>query len=292
MLALFLALFLLCDPVWSQEPPQTPKAEAQKQPESGLKPQEKNQEQTQPAKQLSPAAPQIGAERAEGKRQGESRERSEQGTEFWPALRGYRLKVTDTLLVAVTFFLFLSTVALWLSTRKLVKTSEITAQRQLRAYISVEKAEIMSALPTGQIAQPGMIISAHHRPASIIRFRNFGQTPARNVTFKNFGIGIVAWPFDATKLPVSNVAGGSRASIAPTAPRDKYDIPHEDLPLLTIEDIAGLQNGSLAIVVHGEVHYADIFKNGWVTKYRYFIGGPVGLRGLSLSAHDEGNDET
>jgi hypothetical protein len=29
-----------------------------------------------------------------------------QGTEFWPPLFGYRLKVTDTLLVTVTFLLF------------------------------------------------------------------------------------------------------------------------------------------------------------------------------------------
>jgi hypothetical protein len=58
-----------------------------------------------------------------------------QGTEFWPPLFGYRLKVTDTLLVTVTFLLFAATFALWWSTRRLVKSGENTAKRQLRAYI-------------------------------------------------------------------------------------------------------------------------------------------------------------
>jgi hypothetical protein len=79
------------------------------------------------SQELPSQAPQVKTEK--------QTELSEEGTEFWPPLFGYRLKITDTLLVTVTFLLFAATLALWLATRRLVKSGENTAKRQLRAYI-------------------------------------------------------------------------------------------------------------------------------------------------------------
>jgi hypothetical protein len=86
---LFLALFLIApsDYAWSQEPPKTLQVEA---------------------------AQQTGQRKIE------------EGTEFLPPLYGYRLKVTDTLLVIVTFLLFGATVALSRSTQKLVRDAKKT----------------------------------------------------------------------------------------------------------------------------------------------------------------------
>jgi hypothetical protein len=50
------------------------------------------------SQELPSQAPQVKTEK--------QTELSEEGTEFWPSLFGYRLKITDTLLVTVTFLLF------------------------------------------------------------------------------------------------------------------------------------------------------------------------------------------
>jgi hypothetical protein len=79
------------------------------------------------SQELPSQAPQVKTEK--------QTELSEEGTEFWPPLFGYRLKITDTLLVTVTFLLF---ALLWRCGWQLggsVKSGENTAKRQLRAYI-------------------------------------------------------------------------------------------------------------------------------------------------------------
>jgi len=95
-------------------------------------------------------------------------ENARDGTEFWPPLFGYRLKITDTLLVAFTALLFAATVFLYRATRDLVQGAEITAERQLRAYVS---------------AAPNIIFPFDAKTTVEMGFRveNHGQTPARNV---------------------------------------------------------------------------------------------------------------
>jgi hypothetical protein len=90
-----------------------------------------------------------------------------EGTEFWPPLfGGYRLKVTDTLLVTVTFLLFAATLALWWSTRRLVKSGENTAKRQLRAYI-------VATIKGCDVPETSDGIFTFH-----LAIKNTGQTPA------------------------------------------------------------------------------------------------------------------
>jgi hypothetical protein len=80
-----------------------------------------------------------------------SKKSDERGTEFWPPFYDYRLKVSDTLLVFVTFLLFAATIALWWATRRLVAGAENTAIQQLRAYISATPVygKIIIAKPIG-----------------------------------------------------------------------------------------------------------------------------------------------
>ena len=56
-----------------------------------------------------------------------------EASEYW-TIFGHHLKITDTLLVLFTF-------TLWWATRDLVKGAEATAERELRAYISVEPGQ-------------------------------------------------------------------------------------------------------------------------------------------------------
>ncbi len=93
----------------------------------------------------------------------------EQGSEFWPPIYGYRLKITDTLLVAVTFLLFVATLALWWSTRSLVKGAELTSERQLRAYLVVNVKDFVWPRSQGG-------------PLTItLEIKNTGQTPAHDL---------------------------------------------------------------------------------------------------------------
>lgn len=75
-------------------------------------------------------------------------------------------------LFAATIALFLATCALWWSTRRLVKGAEDTAKRQLRAYIHVPSTEL--TIHPEEIG--GWTAN--------VTIKNFGQTPAYNMTTK------------------------------------------------------------------------------------------------------------
>jgi hypothetical protein len=167
---LFLAIFLFAsnDLAWSKEPPKAPQVEAKQHPESGLKAQENRGQQTAPSTQPLPGIPEISAEGTDRKGQSKTTDGSEQGTEFWPPLYGYRLKVTDTLLASITFLLFLATFALWLATRALVRGSERTANAQLRAYVACIPQGVKGVNPSERLAYSYTLL-------------NGGSTPAHNM---------------------------------------------------------------------------------------------------------------
>ena len=58
---------------------------------------------------------------------------SEEGTEFWPSFLGYRLKITDSLLVVFTLALALFTYRLWKSTHNLWRSAENQLQEFRRS---------------------------------------------------------------------------------------------------------------------------------------------------------------
>jgi hypothetical protein len=166
----------------------------------------------------------------------------------------------------------------------------LVATRQLRAYISVAKAGVFAAMPNGLLVIPEEQIATGARPTSILEFENFGQTPAYDVVFYG-DIALVPWPLDPASLPAVDMSvGRSKEILGPGGTRKKFDIPDDRFPSLTDGDLEGLRTGRLAIFVYGEVRYRDIFKRKRHTEYRWFIGGPTGMRGTMLAAHDQGNN--
>src|SRR5689334_22225826 len=87
-------------------------------------------------------------------------------SEFWLVM-GHRLKITDTLVVLLTFLLAGGTFLLWLATQRLVQSAEETARRQLRAYMAIAAAIPRNVIITGS------------RTTVLIAVQNMGQTPAR-----------------------------------------------------------------------------------------------------------------
>ena len=53
-----------------------------------------------------------------------------------------------------------------------------------------------------------------------------------------------------------------------------------------------LLDGSHAIFVSGEMNYIDTFDEPHLIKYRFQVGGSVGIRGQRLTICPEGNRET
>jgi hypothetical protein len=198
------------------------------------------------------------------------------------------------------WLLFLATVGLAVTTWLLVKGAEKTAERQLRAYVLVDKATVFSATQEGVIvfyqADTGkghqqMEVRADYQPMARFDFKNFGQTPAHDVEM--FGnAAIVPWPLNPGTLPeIDWDQAHSRQIIGPGGIREKYEMfaqPH----VVSAEEYNGLRSGTLALVFFGEVRYLDAFGENRITRYRFFTGGGMGLRGISLSEHDGGNSYT
>jgi hypothetical protein len=131
--------------VQSQEPPQAPQVKSNQQPEHSVKGQQEPAAQPNAADAALPTVPDSHSLPAGNERQSNTQNGGKEGTEFWPPFYGYRMKVTDTLLVIFTFLLFGATIALWWSTRRLVRGAEQTARAQLRAYVFASAAHQFQA---------------------------------------------------------------------------------------------------------------------------------------------------
>jgi hypothetical protein len=149
-----------------------------------------------------------------------------------------------------------------------------TAQRQLRAYISVTAAKI-------EFPEPG-------RPKSTLTFKNAGQTPAHDVQ-----IWIHQWaaeyPLDVT-LPTpdrdfvmarNTLGAGAHCHMTNEAPRPIFKSPYLDL--------VGTSQGT--IYVYGEISYLDVFGERHVQRYRLMYGGSEPVVPGALKPCASGNDE-
>src|SRR5207253_87563 len=166
----------------SETSPQTPKIPAEQKTDRPVEGQQKSNPQPEPAEHPPSGIPGIKASTASGEGANKGENGGKEGTEFWPPLYGYRVKVTDSLLVVFTFLVFVATVLLWWSNRRLVTGAEKSAERQLRAYIFVTETKILAADINGTILNPPQNIRVGTRPVAILTIKNTGQTPAYDVT--------------------------------------------------------------------------------------------------------------
>lgn len=181
------------------------------------------------------------------------------------------------------WLLGIATLGLWWATLMLVREAKHSSERQQRAYVYPTKTATVS---TGFAIQTP--IRAGHAPGAILVAANVGQTPAYQAQI--FGaIDIVAWPIIETSL--SPLPFHDRTISKTTAgPNIEITKSHILGRPLTGEEFAGLENGTHALVAHGEIRYKDAFGKARWTKYRYFVGGPFGLQGVAMGQHAEGND--
>jgi hypothetical protein len=243
----------------SQEPPkQTPEVKAGQQSNSGLKAQPTTEGNTQPATPSPASVPEVLPGGHDGTCSGQCPNAGQEGTEFWPPLFGYRLKITDTLLVGFTALLFIATLALWWSTRRLVTGADRTAERQLRAYVMVNAIGIKNLIVGG-------------KPEATINIKNSGQTPASEMTH---------WAriaFSTFPVP-GNIPGAEQNVVLPPgtlAPGGERQVTVVMEQPLTAATLAALQNQSYALYVVGEIRYLDAFGKIRETDFMAFCTGPL-----------------
>lgn len=174
-------------------------------------------------------------------------EPTEEGTEFWPVIRGYRLKITDTLVAGFTALLFIATMALWLATQRLVRGADQTAERQLRAYLGLDKMGFRSE---GYFAQYE------------VGFRNFGTTPANNVRIR-----LDTDLRDADDDRPFTIGPGFQ-SYGPLSPTQVTVALADENREFDTEEWASIYSGSRILYVFGEVLYEDCFNRTRTLKFR------------------------
>jgi hypothetical protein len=199
----------------------------------------------------------------------------------------YEGLITAAFTIALAVFtgrLWFSTDKLWGATAELVEGAKDTAQKQLRAYISVASARITH------------IEDGEGVPEAHIFIKNFGQTPAYQVMgVAGFAISTFPPPPDLNLVipdveiiqskTITNLGPG-QADMAIASPRPKLDRP------FTEHERAELANGIGTIYIYGKVRYRDVFGTIQWMSYRFMVGGPVGVRGDQLVGCEEGNEAT
>ncbi|UTW53265.1 hypothetical protein KFF05_07920 [bacterium SCSIO 12827] len=149
-----------------------------------------------------------------------------------------------------------------LAAQATVEETRKNAERQLRAYVMVESANIKK-LKIGEI------------PEVSVTLKNFGQTPAYDV--RVWGVpGFQDFPLKGG-LPTERPDETDDIVAAPLAPTVPQTIPLIFKRTMNEETIRALKAGSHAIFVVGQARYIDAFKVERETDFCLFIGGPIGI---------------
>jgi hypothetical protein len=142
-----------------------------------------------------------------------------------------------------------------LATRDSVDLAKITARRQLRAYLVVEKC-VLRYLDQFVVAT--------------LKIRNCGQTPADRIMIVGSinplhrPLGVLIQPVDIASIPKARLGTGHMI---------EHRIEHEAFEKI---DSDGLAAKTHWISVRGDVEYTDIFGTVWVLPFEFVTGGKFG----------------
>jgi hypothetical protein len=184
----------------------------------------------------------------------------------WAASNDKAITAISTMCIAsFTLTLFIATWLLWCS-------GERHAERQLRAYVNVDGAEVSF--------KPGETVA-------LVSIKNSGQTPAYNVRHRT-----VIW---VAECPLNSVLPAGPPSLL----KSKSTISSQDILTMignhpiSEQQKTAVAEGTMAIYVYGHVIYTDVFRKNRKTKFRlmYWAGSPqLPNKSFNVGACDEGND--
>jgi len=219
----------------------------------------------------------ISSDISAEKRDAEAKDREQKASyERWTT-------ISTVIIAAFTVILGISTVLLWVETKKTArftgltaKTMQETAKKELRAYVF--------AIPDKDMDHGYY----WYRSVPLI-IRNFGKTPAYKCATSLY-IGVFKYPLEN---PISNMfdhasllATSARPVLAPGGHVRQYT-QHIDLDFSQIDGIKGRQ---YAIFISSEVVYIDAFGEQHTTRACFYSIGEDFGKGLLANYH-EGNEE-
>lgn len=178
----------------------------------------------------------------------------------------------EAIIALGTIVIALFTIILGIATVSLVNGADKTAERQLRAYVGVDAVSVSGISPNAE-------------PCAMITIRNFGQTPAYDLTHVG-DIRLAPFPDAGTLEPITS-------AIPPKQPLHPNAIIIKSVELrhsLTNEQLASVRHRNAAIYIFGIIKYRDTFGHERTTKYRAMTGGNMGIRGNSVAGCEEGNN--
>jgi hypothetical protein len=185
--------------------------------------------------------------------------------------------ITALATFAIAFFtltLWRSSEKMWLTTQRALEHSELTAERQLRAYVHVCT---VNASPVGSLIN------------YYLEVRNFGQTPAYEVKL-SFVIKLADLPEKAGELVPPETPNISQAVLPPQVSIHDNFTPAQQL---SPNQVLKIQSDKAAIFVAGQITYRDIFGKDRLTEFRYYLSKMTGEQtsgALAISA--QGNRAT
>ncbi|WP_419320730.1 hypothetical protein ACN2C7_07055 [Caulobacter sp. ErkDOM-E] len=165
------------------------------------------------------------------------------------------------------------------ATRRMASTAGATAKDQLRPYVYLvdEQCELVLSL--------GTIYGAD----AAFGFKNFGQTPAKNVRFRAaFDLRIGPWNLDFTPdlTPIYELHFGD---LPPGHLRHMND-GYKAQPLEQYQ--LALKDDGAALVLYGEVLYEDAGGGKYRTTFRRAANGPIAGRLYTFHIPPNGNEAT
>lgn len=174
-------------------------------------------------------------------------------------------------LAGITLALAVFTALLWCATRKLVIDAKETSKRQLRAYLSVDAAELRD-------------LAIDLKPEGQIRIKNTGATPAYDVTTLIM-LTAVKDPFELAghlkrAVPVGPSQIGPGGALSPTSVIDMA---------MTQTLLDALTTKSHTLYLHGRIDYTDVFRRPHWTTFRC-AQDPDRIGTARLRICSEGND--
>jgi hypothetical protein len=171
---------------------------------------------------------------------GTDTDRRDEASEYWSIL-GHRLKITDTLLVIFTF-------TLWWATRDLVIGAKDTTQRQLRAYVFLDKINLVPRKsPTSNNLQWNIDIA----------WKNFGGTRTRNLIAKvsDKVLDLSHQPVEGFNFQDEEGAEVFHGLIGPSQSVNQPPIQISDVQL------GGGNGNDTALLIWGWAEYRDVFSS-------------------------------
>lgn len=208
---------------------------------------------------------------------------SEEGTEFWPPLLGYRLKVTDTLIALFTAGLFVATWFLYWATRDLVNSTIRIESRQSEETRILQRAYI-SVSPHGVEKIPNKPFYAF-----TVDIENVGHLPARKVLLFSASKFTQDRYFKDTKIDETGFEG--EGNVIPPGTKIPQGGKWIEEGLFGVEMQRSPEN---FLYIWGEVRYHDGFERSRSTKfcYRYNLAAirDGWLKPKTARQHIYGND--